>query len=101
MHGARCNTIEDAKPTRFASGQQPVDSGMMAWRSNDAKSISITTHKNPIDCVLDSTRCTTSSLEGSGTERGIRMFDFLDSSLPNNFLLDLRTRNERDTQKME
>ena len=65
---------------------------MMARRPNDAKCIPITTHKNSVDCMLDSTRCASRSLERSGAEGCVRVFTFLDLGLSNDLLLDLQKK---------
>mmetsp|Transcript_11343 Transcript_11343/g.32077 ORF Transcript_11343/g.32077 Transcript_11343/m.32077 type:complete len:229 (-) Transcript_11343:79-765(-) len=67
---------------------------MMSRRPNGAESIPVTTHKDSINCVLDSARCTTSGLERPGAEGRIGVFAFLDLSLSNYLLLD--HRSERD-----
>jgi hypothetical protein len=46
MHGTSGNTIEYTKPARFSSIQQSIDSGMMAWGADYAKSVPLPSNKN-------------------------------------------------------
>mmetsp|Transcript_17517 Transcript_17517/g.50465 ORF Transcript_17517/g.50465 Transcript_17517/m.50465 type:complete len:108 (+) Transcript_17517:767-1090(+) len=55
VHGTSSHAIEDAKPTRFSTIQQAIDTSMVPWRSHYAKCIAISADEYAIHCVLNST----------------------------------------------
>jgi hypothetical protein len=46
MHSTSRNTIEYTESTRLAPSKQPIDAGVMAWWSNHAKSISVSSNQH-------------------------------------------------------
>jgi len=67
MQRPRCDVVEDAKTTRFASFQQPVYPCMMAGRSDNAKCIPVSTYEYTGE-TGNKTRSLCESLKKNGTK---------------------------------
>ena len=46
MHSSRCNAVEDAESTRFASIQKSIDTSVVTWWPHYAKGISVSANQH-------------------------------------------------------